>query len=146
MFSKDVMSARAYLQDTCVSAMHSYLRLNNLQYEAGKNPLNIDNLYCETIKYWPLYALGLLKSAAFADVKDVLKYISVDVRVSILVDILSMNSLQTLQLIRFHTAPFFFIYFVFYVCAWIYYDLISKNTKRNESWKLGVFCVILFCV
>eukprot|EP01084_Bolivina_argentea_P044981 82785_1 len=95
MLSKDIASSRMFIQDSCISALQSYCK-----YCGINNGLKTENDYPLALRYWPLNTLGLLKCCAFADIRDVAKWINFDERVSTLIHILHLSSNHIELLVR----------------------------------------------
>jgi len=95
MLSKDMASARMFVQDSLLSALQSYCKENQLQ-----SGLAQEADYPQSMRYWPLNTLGLLKCAAFADVNDVARWLHIDYRMALLTNLLHMSVANIELLVR----------------------------------------------
>merc|ERR1712173_306666 len=62
--------------------------------------MKTENDYPDSMRFWPLNTLALLKCRAFADVRDVDKWVHIDQRVALMVNILHINAGNIELLIR----------------------------------------------
>mmetsp|Transcript_17999 Transcript_17999/g.28461 ORF Transcript_17999/g.28461 Transcript_17999/m.28461 type:complete len:831 (+) Transcript_17999:51-2543(+) len=95
MLSKDVASSRMFIQDACLSMLEGYCRNCNVP-----NGLPTENDYIESLRFLPLNTLGLLRSAAFVDIRDAANNVSIDTRIAVLTNLLHMNHANIEVLIR----------------------------------------------
>lgn len=85
MLSKDMPTARMFIQDSCVQSVSAIMK------ESNKWSFMNETEYPSSIAFWPLITLGLLKCGAFADIRDVHTFLSVDERTFLLTSILHMS-------------------------------------------------------
>merc|ERR1712228_176049 len=86
---------QGFIQKTCSLAMVSYCK-----YADPNNSLQTENDYPESLSLWPLYSLGLLKCRAFANIQNVARLDSMDLRSVLYLNILEVNANYIEQLIR----------------------------------------------
>ena len=95
MLSKDIATSRMFIQECCVSALQSYAK-----FCKQSSSMKTENDYPLSLRYWPLNTLALLKCRAFADVRDVSKWVFIDQRIALLINILHINNNNIELLIR----------------------------------------------